>query len=89
MPCGGLMHGLGFAGGLSETGLPAGHIPSALLFFSVGVEAGHFLFIGVVLASIALIHRIRIPLPRWAEFVPPYAIGGVAMFWVIQRISAF
>ena len=85
----GLMHGLGFAGGLSEVGLPAGHIPSALLFFSVGVEAGHFLFIGVVLASIALIHRIRIPLPRWAEFVPPYAIGGVAMFWVIQRIAAF
>ena len=30
----GLMHGLGFAGGLSEAGLPAGHIPTALLFFS-------------------------------------------------------
>ena len=30
----GLMHGLGFAGGLSEAGLPAGHIPTALSFFS-------------------------------------------------------
>jgi hydrogenase/urease accessory protein HupE len=85
----GLMHGLGFAGGLSEAGLPAGHIPSALLFFSIGVETGHFLFIGVVLAFIALIRRIRIPLPRWAELVPPYAIGATAMFWVIQRIAAF
>src|SRR4029434_8295365 len=26
----GLMHGLGFAGGLSEAGLPAGHVPAAL-----------------------------------------------------------
>src|SRR6478672_6044621 len=30
----GLMHGLGFAGGLSEAGLPVGHVPTALLFFS-------------------------------------------------------
>jgi hypothetical protein len=85
----GLMHGLGFAGGLSEAGLPAGHVPTALLFFSAGVEAGHFMFIGVVLALITVIRRIRIPSPRWAELVPPYAIGGVAMFWVIQRIAAF
>jgi hypothetical protein len=85
----GLMHGLGFAGGLSEAGLPAGHVPTALLFFSGGVEAGHFMFIGVVLSFIALVRRIRIPFPHWAEFVPPYAIGSVAMFWVIQRIAAF
>ena len=85
----GLMHGLGFAGGLSEAGLPAGHIPSALLFFSLGVETGHLLFIGVVLAFIALVRRSRIPLPRWTELVPPYAIGGIAMFWTIQRLSAF
>jgi hypothetical protein len=85
----GLMHGLGFAGGLSEAGLPVGHVPAALLFFSFGVETGHFLFIGVVLAFIALIRRVRIPFPRWTEFVPPYAIGATAMFWVIQRIAAF
>src|SRR6185503_14263888 len=34
----GLLHGLGFAGALSEVGLPQGYIPLALLFFSVGVE---------------------------------------------------
>jgi len=85
----GLMHGLGFAGGLSEAGLPAGHIPAALLFFSLGIEAGHFLFVGAVLAVIAASHRLRIPLPRWAGLVPPYAIGTAAMFWVIQRIATF
>ena len=85
----GLIHGLGFAGGLSDAGLPVAHIPTALFFFSLGVESGHFLFIGVVLSLIALARRVRIPFPRWAELVPPYAIGSIAMFWVIQRITAF
>lgn len=85
----GLMHGLGFAGALSEVGLPSAHIPTALLFFSLGVESGHFLFIGVVLSLIALVRRIRITVPRWTELVPPYAIGTIAMFWVIQRTVSF
>jgi hypothetical protein len=84
----GLIHGLGFAGGLSDVGLPALHIPTALLFFSLGVESGHFLFIGVVLSLIAIARRVRIPFPRWTELVPPYAIGTIAMFWVIQRLAA-
>ena len=92
----GLMHGLGFAGGLSEAGLPDGHVPTALLFFSIGVETGHFLFIGVVLSLIALGHRTA---SRFApigdqrsasiRLLPAYAIGSVAMFWVIQRLAAF
>jgi hydrogenase/urease accessory protein HupE len=85
----GLLHGLGFANGLSEAGLPQGHIPLALLFFSCGVEIGHLLFVAAVVAILAVGRRICRPLPRWTELVPPYAIGGVAMFWVIQRISVF
>lgn len=85
----GLMHGLGFAGGLSEAGLPAGHIPTALLFFSAGVEAGHFMFVGVVLALLVVLRRTRLQLPGWMELLPPYAIGSVAMFWVIERTLSF
>ena len=85
----GLMHGLGFAGALGEMGLPQAHIPTALLFFSIGVETGHLLFVGAVLASIALVRRLRLPLPRWTPLVPPYAIGSVAMFWVIERMLGF
>lgn len=81
----GLMHGLGFAGGLSDAGLPAAHIPTALLFFSLGVETGHFLFIGLMLSLIVLASRVRVPFPRWAELVPAYGIGSLAMFWFIQR----
>jgi len=85
----GLLHGLGFAGALSEVGLPQGHIPLALLFFSVGVETGQLMFIAAVLSLVAVVQRVRIPLPRWGEFVPPYAIGTVAMFWIIQRVALF
>ncbi|MBQ0822844.1 HupE/UreJ family protein [Microvirga sp. HBU67558] len=85
----GLLHGFGFAGALSEVGLPEGQIPVALLFFNLGVEVGQLLFIAGVLAVLAGARRIRMAWPRWAELVPPYAIGSVATFWVIQRVSAF
>ena len=85
----GLLHGLGFAGALSEVGLPQGHIPLALLFFSVGVEIGQLIFIAAVLSLVVVVQRVRVPIPRWGEFVPPYAIGTVAMFWIIQRVALF
>ena len=85
----GLLHGLGFAGGLTEAGLPAGHIPLALLLFSVGVEIGHFSFIAASLTMVTIIRRLKIKLPSWVRVVPPYAIGALAMFWVIQRVILF
>lgn len=85
----GLLHGFGFAGALSEIGLPQGHIPMALLFFNVGVELGQLMFIVVVLGVIAFVRRIPLRLPHQSTLVPPYAIGSLAMFWVIERVAAF
>jgi hydrogenase/urease accessory protein HupE len=89
----GLLHGFGFAGALNEVGLPQSAIPVALLFFNVGVEMGQLLFIATVFAVIALARqisrRVAVPQPAWAWRVVPYAIGSLAAFWVIQRVSAF
>jgi HupE / UreJ protein len=85
----GLLHGFGFAGALNEVGLPPGQIPLALLFFNLGVELGQLLFIATVLSVVWLIRRVWARSPRWTELVPPYVIGTVAMFWVLQRIAAF
>jgi len=89
----GLLHGFGFAGALAQIGLPQTSIPIALLFFNVGVEIGQLLFIASVFTIIALARRItrrvNIPRPAWSWAVPPYAIGSLAAFWVIQRIAAF
>jgi hypothetical protein len=85
----GLLHGLGFAGGLSAAGLPAGHIPLALGFFSAGVEVGHFSFVAIALLVIAAARKWVFELPAWTAHVPPYAIGGVASYWLVARIAAF
>jgi len=85
----GLLHGFGFAGALAEIGLPHGQIPLALFCFNLGVEARQLLFVGSALTCLAVARGTKLPLPRWAEAVPAYAIGSVAMFWVLQRIGNF
>ena len=85
----GLLHGLGFAGALSEVGLPEGAIPLALLFFNIGVEIGQLLFIAAMLCAFAMVRRMRPSAPRWVGAAAPYAIGSIAMFWVIERVAAF
>jgi hydrogenase/urease accessory protein HupE len=89
----GLMHGFGFAGALAEVGLPVGAIPTALLFFNIGVELGQLLFVASVLALIAagrsLAQAFQLRQPDWLWRVGPYAIGGLATFWLVERVTGF
>jgi len=70
-------------------GLPESDIPLALLMFNVGVETGQLLFVGVVVAIREFIKRIPLSWPQESWRVLPYAIGGTASFWVIQRVAGF
>ena len=89
----GLLHGVGFASALAEVGLPQLSIPTALLFFNVGVEIGQLMFIAAVFAVIAtgrwIGQRTIVPKHHWLSRIPPYAIGGVASYWVIERAVTF
>ena len=85
----GLFHGLGFAGALSEIGLPQQEIPLALLMFNVGVETGQLMFIAAVLALFAVLKRLPVTLPQGAWRVLPYSIGGIAAYWTIDRVMSF
>jgi HupE / UreJ protein len=86
----GLLHGFGFAGALSDVGLPERAIPLALLFFNVGVEVGQLLFIAAVLLIGRLVVRAAVPVPAAWPRVAAYGIGSLAAFWVIERsLSAF
>jgi hypothetical protein len=85
----GLLHGLGFAGALAETGLPEGEIPLALLFFNLGIEAGQLLFVGVLVVAGHALRRIAAPLPAPALRVPVYAMGSLAAFWCLERIAVW
>ena len=87
--CFGLLHGFGFAGALTEVGLPQTDIPLALLFFNLGVEAGQLIFVAGVLVLIWMINKMKFRWPVWVEQVPAYAIGSLAAFWFIQRTVSF
>lgn len=85
----GLLHGLGFAGALSEVGLPPNAIPLALLFFNLGVEIGQLLFIAAVLTVLAGARRVRWTRSDWSWKLPVYGIGTVASYWTIERVAGF
>ncbi|NIM00920.1 MAG: HupE/UreJ family protein [Acidobacteria bacterium] len=85
----GLLHGFGFAGALTEVGLPGKAIPLALLFFNIGVELGQLAFITVVILGIALAKRLPVPRPAWAWRIPAYGIGAMATYWTLERVSGF
>jgi hydrogenase/urease accessory protein HupE len=85
----GLLHGFGFAGALADVGLPQTDIPLALLMFNIGVEAGQLLFVAAVLALLWLRRRSIISPPCWLQNAPSYAIGSLAAFWLIERVTAF
>jgi len=80
----GLLHGMGFASALLETGLPEQHVPAALLFFNVGVELGQLAAIAVFLAVGRLVSRID-RRPAWSMRAFVYAMGTTAAYWSLAR----
>ncbi len=81
----GLLHGFGFAGALSEVGVPEQAVPLALLFFNVGVELGQLLFIAAVFGFAWLVRLTAVSVPQIWQRAVAYGIGSVAAFWVVER----
>lgn len=82
----GVLHGFGFAGALSEIGLPKSDIPLALLTFNIGVEVGQLLFIAGVWAIVWGTKRILRASPAWLPRATAYGIGSIASFWMFERV---
>jgi hydrogenase/urease accessory protein HupE len=81
----GLLHGLGFAGALRETGLPMDRFASTLVGFNVGVELGQ-------LAVLAAAFALTRPLARWARYEALVrrpacaAIAATGLYWTLTRL---
>lgn len=75
----GLLHGLGFASALREVGLPQGQLLLSLVSFNLGVELGQLLFVLALLWPVRWLRRLDL-----APLVG-YALGSVAMTWMIER----
>ena len=81
----GLLHGFGFATGLTAMGLPSAEIPLALLLFNVGVELGQVAFVALVLLLERSFRVLEVRWPRIVERLPGYAVGTLGAYWTIQR----
>jgi hydrogenase/urease accessory protein HupE len=81
----GLLHGFGFASGLTAMGLPEAEIPLALLLFNVGVEIGQIAFVLLVALLDRSFRVLEVRWPRLVERLPGYAVGTLGAYWTIQR----
>jgi hypothetical protein len=80
----GLLHGMGFASGLTTLGLERGALLAALVLFNIGVEIGQLTFIAVVLLLRRSFRLMDIRWPRAAAMAPTYAIGVLGATMTIQ-----
>jgi len=80
----GLVHGLGFAGALSELGLPRDALVRALIGFNAGVELGQIAFVAIVLPVIVWASRpgrlVRLPQAM------SIAVAAVGTVWLLERV---
>jgi hypothetical protein len=84
----GLLHGLGFAGVLSELQLPRGDFAVALLGFNLGVEAGQLTVIG---AAALLVGWWRDRPWYHGRVVAPasLAIAALGVYWTVTRAAGW
>lgn len=89
----GLLQGLGFAATLAEAGVPRASIPTALLAFNLGIEAGQIIVVVGLVALRRLVERLSSRL-RWPavgriRLGTAYVIGSVASASVFERVAGF
>ncbi len=82
----GLIHGLGFAGSLTETNIPQEFFVSSLISFNVGIELGQIIILLVVVPLLMDLdkHRRR----NVIFIIASTAIAVVSLFWLVQRLIA-
>ena len=78
--------------------MPQTELPTALLFFNIGVEIGQILFVLTLLAIFLVLRPLLSRLLQannegvhWTSLTTPasYIIGGIASYWLIDRITGF
>jgi hydrogenase/urease accessory protein HupE len=84
----GLLHGLGFAGALSEIGLPEDALFTSLLLFNLGIELGQILVVFALVFVLWLWRKVNQGLslrPDLVHRLAAYTMGSAAMYWTIDR----
>ena len=85
----GLLHGLGFAGVLSDFGMPADDFAVALISFNVGVELGQ---IAVILMAFVLLRfwfKNKLLYRKMVVVPGSVFISVVGCYWFLERLELF
>jgi hydrogenase/urease accessory protein HupE len=82
----GLLHGLGFAGVLTEIGLPREQFVTGLIAFNVGVEGGQLAVISLAFLAVGYWFRNK-PWYRARVVLPLSAlIALTGLYWMVERL---
>lgn len=82
----GLLHGLGFAGVLTEVGLPREDFVTGLVAFNVGVEGGQLAVIAIAFLAFGYGFRNK-PWYRTRVVMPLSAlIALTGLYWMVERL---
>ena len=81
----GLLHGMGFAGVLTEIGLPEGQFVNALISFNIGVELGQLAVIAAAYFAVGIWFKGRDWYRRVVVIPGSAAIALVGAYWAAER----
>ena len=82
----GLIHGFGFAGGLTDLGLQGAQLLKSIFYFSLGIEFGQFLILvptALLLLALAKADKQR---ARQIALSASVGLGMIGCFWFMERV---
>ncbi len=82
----GLLHGMGFAGVLSQLGLPESDFVTALVFFNIGVEAGQLFVIAVAFLCVFWLLKNQQLYRQWVVIPVSALISLIGLYWTYERL---
>lgn len=85
----GLLHGLGFAGVLSDFGMPQGDFVEALISFNVGVELGQLAVISIAFVLLRFWFQDQNKYRQWIVIPGSIAIALIGSYWFLERLELF
>jgi len=85
----GLLHGLGFAGVLSDFGMPKGDFAEALISFNVGVELGQLAVISIAFVLLRFWFQDQNKYRKFIVVPGSVFIAVIGFYWFLERLELF
>ena len=85
----GLLHGLGFAGVLSDFGMPKDDFAVALISFNVGVELGQLAVIFMAFVLLRLWFKNKLMYRKIVVVPGSVFISVIGAYWFLERLELF